>query len=109
VAKPCEQCDAILREYQIAYLDFLESADQETREACQAVVRLLECSEAAMQSVEDILPRFHPMSAAELNTVAFKEGVRYWRGADRIKGAILKKWLHQKATGHVVNLRVGEF
>jgi hypothetical protein len=41
----CEQCDAILLEYRIAYLDFWERASQETRDACKAVGELIGGSE----------------------------------------------------------------
>ncbi len=105
----CEECDAILREYKIAYLDFWERASQETRDACKALRELIGGSEADMQSVEDHLPRFRPMSAEQLNTAALKVGVRYLRGEDRIGNAMLKKSLHQKATGHVGHLSVGKF
>jgi hypothetical protein len=102
---PCLECDVILREYRIAYLDFWERASQETRDACKALGELIGGSEADMQSVEDHLPRFRPMSGEQLNTAT----LRYFGGDDRIRDAILKKWLHQKATGHIVHLSFGKF
>jgi hypothetical protein len=100
----CEQCDAILREYRIAYLDFWERASQETRDACKAVGELIGGSEVDLQRVEDRLPRFRPMTAQQLNIAAMKAGVRYLRGEDPLRHAMLKRWLHQQATGHFVHL-----
>jgi hypothetical protein len=57
-----------------------------------------------LQRVEDRLPRFRPMTADQLNFTAMKAGVRYLRREDPLKHAMLKKWLHQQATGHVVHL-----
>lgn len=101
----CHECEAILRDYRIAYLDFWERASQETRDACKALRELIGGSEADMQSVEDRLPWFRPMSAQQLNAANLK----YFGGDERIRDAILKKWQHQKATGHIVHLSFGEF
>ena len=103
----CELCDAILREYRIAYLDFWERASEETRDACKAVGELIGGSEADLQRVEDRLPRFRPMTAQQLNIAAMKAGVRYSyiRREDPLRHAMLKRWLHQQATGHVVHIR----
>ena len=105
----CEQCDAILRECRIAYLDFWERASQETRDACKALGRLIGGSESDMQTVEDLLPRFSPMCAEELNISTLKTGVRYLRGKDPFRDAMLKRWLHQQGTGHIVNISFGKF
>jgi hypothetical protein len=44
------------------------------------------------------------MTACQLNFTAMKAGVRYLRREDPLKHAMLKKWLHQQATGQVVHL-----
>jgi hypothetical protein len=109
VENSCEKCDAILREYRIAYLDFWDRASQETRDACKALGELIGGSEADMQRVEDRLPRLRPMTAQQLNIATWKAGMGYLGGEDRIRDTMLKKWLHQKATGHVVRLSFGSF
>jgi hypothetical protein len=103
----CKECDAILQEYRMAYIDFLENASQETRDACKALGELIGGSAADMQSVEDRVPRFRPMSAEQLNAATVKAGMGYLRGDDRIRNAMLKKWQHQKATGHTAQLSLG--
>jgi hypothetical protein len=91
VENSCEECDAILRAHRIAYLDFWEKASPKTRDACRALGKLMEGSEADIQCVEENLPRFRSMSAEQLNTATLNAGLRYLRGEDPIKDAMLKK------------------
>ena len=101
----CEQCNAILRECRIAYLDFWERASKETRDSCKALGKLIGGSEADMRVVEARLPRFRPMSAEKFNSATFS----YFPGEDRLRDAMLNKWRHQHATGHIVNIPFGKF
>jgi hypothetical protein len=97
VENSCKKCDAIFREYRIAYLDFRDRASQETRDACKALGELIGGLEADMQRVEDRLPRLRPMTAQQLNIATLKAGMGYLGGEDRVRDAMLKKWLRQKA------------
>jgi hypothetical protein len=102
----CKECDAILQEYRIAYADFWEHASEQTRDACRALGELVRGTETDIRSVEGRLSTFQPMNAGQLNAAMVNTGIQYLGGSDPLKAAMLKKWQHQQATGHVVRLGI---
>jgi hypothetical protein len=100
----CEECEAILRGYRIAYAEFWEQASEQTRDACRALAELLEGTGNGIQIDDGRLSKFQPMGADRLNAAIVNTGIRYLRGDDPLRAALLRKWQHQKATGHVVQL-----
>jgi hypothetical protein len=96
----CKECDAIVREYRTACLDFWLGANQETRDACRSIVKLVESgTEEDAVRVETHLRPFRPIYAAR---------AEFYGGSTRIRDLIFRKIKHQSETGHYVNLRPGK-
>ena len=92
---PCEECEAIMLEYKRACLDFWLNANQETRDACRAIGRLIGgCSDADAARAHELLRPFVPFRGP------VKADAKM--GKSRIADVIFRKFQHQSKTGHYV-------
>ena len=98
IIAPCEECQAIVMEYERACLDFWLNASEETRDACRAIRQLVTGgSEADVAHAQQLLPPFK----------AFKSPVNSdgRMGPSRIGPLVYRKVQHEARTGHYVSLR----
>jgi hypothetical protein len=94
----CEECAAILLEYERASIDFWANASEETREGCRAIGQLVAGgTEADLARAREVLPPFKP----------FKPHVNPYAGMSpsRMAELIIRKYQHESKTGHYVSLR----
>jgi hypothetical protein len=94
----CEECAAILLEYERAYLDFWRSASEETREGCRAIGQLLTGgTEADLDRAREVLPPFtpfRPYASADA-----------WMGPSPMAELAIRRLQHTGKTGHYLTLR----
>ena len=95
---PCEECQAILMEYEKACLDFWLNASEETRDACRAIRQLVTGgTEADVAHAQQLLPPFKTFESP-VNADATM-------GPSRIGPLLYRKVQHEARTGHHVSLR----
>lgn len=93
---PCEECQAIILEYERASLDFWLNASEETRDACRAIGQLVAGgTDADLARAHELLAPFKPCVNAD---------VRY--SPSRMGPLFYKKFQHEAKTGHYISLRL---
>lgn len=92
----CEECAAILLEYERACLEFWLNASEETREGCRAIRQMVAGgTEADLARAREILPPFKP----------FEPYVNPYTEMSPSRIALARKFQHEAKTGHYVSLR----
>jgi hypothetical protein len=95
---PCEECAAILLEYERACLDFWANANEETREGCRAIGQLVAGgTEADLERAHEVLPPFKPFKPY-VNPYAYMS-------PSRMTELLIRKFQHEAKTGHFQSLR----
>ena len=93
----CEECAAILLEYERACLEFWLNASEETREGCRAIGQMVAGgTEADVARAREVLPPFKPFEPY-VNPYAQMSPSRVALG--------IRKVQHEAKTGHHVSLR----
>jgi hypothetical protein len=94
----CEECAAILLEYERACLDFWANASEETREGYRAIGQLVAGgTEADLARAHEVLPPFKPFEPY-VNPYARMS-------PSRMAGLHIRKFQHEAKTGHYQSLR----
>ena len=95
---PCEECQAIVMEYERACLDFWLNASEETRDACRAIRQLVTGgTEADVALAQQLLPSFKAFrSPVNADAMMSYSG---------IGPLVYRKVQHEAKTGHYVRLR----
>jgi hypothetical protein len=94
----CEECAAILLEYERTCLDFWLNASEETREGCRAIGQLVaRGTETDLARAQELLPAFR----------AFKPYVNAdaRMSPSRMASLWFRKFQHEARTGHYLSLR----
>ena len=92
----CEECAAILLEYERACLDFWANASEETREGCRAIGRMVAGGTDA-DLAHEVLPPFKSFEPS-VNPYAYMS-------ASLMAQLGIRKFQHEAKTGHYVSLR----
>lgn len=91
----CEECAAILLEYERACLDFWRNTSEEAREGCRAIGQLVtRGTEADLAHAHEVLPPFKPYA----NPDAFMS-------PSHMAGLGIRRLQHSAKTGHYLTLR----
>jgi hypothetical protein len=94
---PCEECAAILVEYERACLEFWANASEETREGCRAIGQLVAGgTEADLDRAREVLPSFKS-SKPYVNAYAYMR-------PSRMAEVTMRKFQHEAKTGHYQRL-----
>jgi hypothetical protein len=94
----CEECAAILLEYERACLEFWLNASEETREGCRAIGQMLTGgTEADVARAREVLPPFKPFTPYANADARMSPS--------RMAGLWVRKFQHAAKTGHYVRLR----
>jgi hypothetical protein len=94
----CEECAAILLEYERAYLDFWRNASEETREGCRAIGQLLTGgTEADLDRAREVLPPFRPFTPYANPDARMSPSP--------MAGVAIRRLQHTAKTGHYLTLR----
>jgi hypothetical protein len=95
---PCEECRAILMEYERASLDFWLNASEETRDACRAIRQLVAGgTEADVAQAHQLLPPFKAFRSPVNDDARMSPA--------QMGPLIYRKLQHEAKTGHHVSLR----
>jgi hypothetical protein len=94
----CEECAAIVLEYERACLEFWLNASEETREGCRAIGQMVAGgTEADVARASEVLRPF------KLFTPYVNADARM--SPSRMSGLWIRKFQHAAKTGHYVSLR----
>jgi hypothetical protein len=94
----CEECAAILLEYERACLEFWLNASEETREGCRAIGQMITGgTEADVARAREVLPPFKPFTPYANADARMSPS--------RMADLWVRKFQHAAKTGHYVRLR----
>ena len=94
----CEECAAIVLEYERACIEFWANASEETREGCRAIGQMVAGgTEADLARASEVLRPFKPFTPYANADARMSPS--------RMAGLWVRKFQHAAKTGHYVSLR----